>query len=436
MLQRILSRPVALIVVAALGMTAALAQDPAIPAGRGGRGGRGGSGRGPQAPPIMSPEVSADRQVTFRMNAPQAQSVRVTGGDIPTINARGTMTKGANGVWEVTVGPLEPGAYRYSFNVDGITVVDPRNGAVSESLSNVSSLVVVPGSEYFDTKEVPHGAVAAITYYSTALKKFRRMHVYTPPGYESGKDKYPVFYLLHGAGDNDDAWSSVGRAGFILDNLIATKKAKPMVVVMPAGHNQNTTGGGGGRGAGAAPADPNVAPPPDEFTQDFLTDIMPYAETHYRIVTDRAHRAIAGLSMGGSQTLNVAIPHLNEFAYIGVFSSGLLGAFGGGRGGRGPGAASGPLVAAPAPDASTAATGPSQWEKQHMAELDNAGWKKGLKLVWFSTGKDDSLITTSRATVEVLNKHGYNASFHESEGAHTWLNWRNYLVQFTPQLFQ
>jgi enterochelin esterase family protein len=373
--------------------------------------------------------------VTFRINAPTAQNVRVTGGDTPNINTRGTMTKGANGAWEVTVGPLEPGAYRYAFNVDGMTVVDPRNAAVSESLSNVSSLVVVPGSEYFDTKEVPHGAVESITYYSTALKKFRRMHVYTPPGYELGKDKYPVFYLLHGAGDNDDCWTSVGRAGFIMDNLIAMKKAKPMIVVMPAGHTQNTTGGGG-RGLAAAAADPNVAPPPDEFTQDFETDLMPYAESHYRIITDRAHRAIAGLSMGGSQTLNIAIPHLNEFAYIGVFSSGLLGAFGGGRGGRGPAAASGPLVAGPAVAPAPVSSGPTVWERQHMAELDNAPWKKGLKVVWFSTGKDDSLITTSRATVELLNKHGFNASFHESEGAHTWLNWRNYLVEFTPQLFQ
>jgi enterochelin esterase family protein len=373
--------------------------------------------------------------VTFRINDPQAQSVRVTGGDIPGIGQSGTMTKAANGVWEVTVGPLDAGAYRYSFNVDGVTVVDPRNAAVSESLSNVSSLVVVPGSDYFDTKDVPHGAVASVTYYSTTLKKFRRMHVYTPPGYENGKDKFPVFYLLHGAGDNDDCWTSVGRAGFILDNLIAQKKVKPMVVIMPAGHTQNTTGGGGGGRGAAAAATPGVAPPPDEFTQDFMTDIMPYAETHYRIITDRAHRAIAGLSMGGSQTLNIAIPHLDKFSYIGVFSSGLIGSFGGGRGGRGPGAATGPAVAAPAPPA-PAATGPTPWETQHMAELDNAAWKRGLKLVWFSTGRDDGLITTSRATVDLLNKHGFNASFRDSAGAHTWLNWRDYLVEFTPQLFQ
>jgi len=422
MLQKILS------VVAVLSLSVAFAQQPA--------GGRGGSGRGPQLPPVMSPEVSADRTVTFRIAAPNAQNVRITGGDIPNIAQHAQMTKGANGVWEATIGPLDAGAYRYNFNVDGVTVTDPRNAAVSESLSNVWSLVVVPGSDNFDTKDVPHGAVASVTYYSTALKKFRRMHVYTPPGYENGKDKYPVFYLLHGAGDNDDAWTSVGRAGFVFDNLIATKKAKPMIVVMPAGHTQNTTGGGGaGRGAATSVA-ANVAPPPDEFTQDFETDLMPYAESHYRIITDRAHRAIAGLSMGGSQTLNIAIPHLDKFSYIGVFSSGVLG--GGGRG-RGPAAASGPLVASnpvAAPTAAPVPTGPSVWEQQHLAELDNAASKKGLKLVWFSTGRDDSLITTSRATVDMLNKHGFNASFRDSAGAHTWLNWRDYLVEFTPQLFQ
>src|SRR6185312_1927874 len=295
-------------------------------------------------------------------------------------------------------------AYRYNFNVDGVSTIDPRSPFISESNNNVWSLVYVPGSDFMDTKNVPHGTVAEVTYYSTALSTFRRMHVYTPPGYERGSEKYPVFYLLHGAGDNDDAWTSVGRAGFILDNLIATKKAKPMVVFMPAGHTREMTGGGRGAGAGA-PAGP------DEFTQDFETDLMPYAESHYRVLNDRAHRAIAGLSMGGSQTLNIAIPHLDKFSYIGVFSSGLLGVLRGGANSE-------------------------AWEAEHKAELTNASWKKGLKLVWFSTGKDDSLNPTSRATVDLLNKYGYNASFHESPGAHTWINWRNYLVEFAPQLFQ
>ena len=172
----------------------------------------------------------------MRHLAPKADAVRLSGGDIPGNGQGAEMTKGTNGVWEVTLGPIQPGAYRYNFNVDGVSVIDPRSSAISESNNNVWSLVNVPGADFMDTKDVPHGAVAAVTYYSSSLKKFRRMHVYTPPGYELGKGKFPVFYLLHGAGDCDEAWTSVGRAGFILDNLLASGKAKPMVVVMPAGH--------------------------------------------------------------------------------------------------------------------------------------------------------------------------------------------------------
>jgi enterochelin esterase family protein len=365
----------------------------------------GRGGRGPQAPQFQSVDVQADRHVAFKLYAPQAQAVRLAGGDIPG-NGRGApMTKAENGVWEATLGPIEPGAFRYNFNIDGVSVIDPRNSSISESNTNVWSMFYVPGADFMDTKDVPHGAVSAVNYYSSVLKRWRRMHVYTPPGYELGQGKFPVFYLLHGAGDCDEAWTSVGRAGYILDNMIAAKKAKPMVVVMPAGHT--STG-------------PRVPGAQDEFPQEFITDILPYAESHYRITADRTHRAIAGLSMGGGHTLNIAIPHLEKFAYIGVYSSGIFGIVpGAGRGG------------APA----AAPVGPS-WEEQHKAELDNTAAKKGLKLLWFSTGVDDGLITTTRATVDMLKKHAFTPVFKESAGAHTWINWRNYLNEFAPQLFQ
>src|SRR6516165_5159100 len=217
-------------------------------------------GRGPQGPVVVSPEVQRDRHVTFRILAPKAEAVKLTGSDIPGNQQAAALTKGENGVWEVTLGPIDPGAYRYNFNVDGVSTIDPRNPSISESNNNVWSMFYLPGAEFMDTQEVPHGAVASVNYYSTVLKKWRRMHVYTPPGYEMGSGKYPVFYLLHGAGDCDEAWTSVGRAGFILDNLIAVKKAKPMVIVMPAGHTSQTLGGrgGGGRGAGG----------PDQFVQE------------------------------------------------------------------------------------------------------------------------------------------------------------------------
>jgi enterochelin esterase-like enzyme len=379
----------------------------------------------PQAPAVTSPEVRADRRVTFRVFAPTAQKVELRSpGDIPGIGGRGVappqLTKTSDGVWETTVGPVPAGAYRYIFTVDGVTVVDARNPATSQTNTTVYSLAVVPGSDVFDTKNVPHGAVASVHYNSTALGGIRRMHVYTPPGYDAGRDRFPVLYLLHGAGDVDDSWTSVGRAGFILDNLIAANKAVPMIVVMPAGH---VNGAGAALGAtvpaSAAQGMPGIGSGPDPFVSDFLTDLLPYVEKNYRVLTDRNSRAIAGLSMGGNQTLNIGIPQLQKFAYIGVFSSGIID---GGRRG--------------APGAADAAPVGVAWEKQNAAALDNAANRKGLRLLWFSTGKEDFLLATTRGTVDLLKKHGFSPVFIESEGAHTWLNWRDYLSEFAPQLFQ
>lgn len=387
-----------LVVIPILGSQAA--QQPARPGTPptvGGRGGRGGAARA-----VISAEVLPDRQVTFRIAAPQATDVRFASSDIFNLGAKAQMTKNDGGVWETTIGPLEPGAYRYNFSVNGVSTTDPQSPLISESNTRVQSLLVVPGSEYMDTKDVPRGAVAQITYYSKSLGRFRRMHIYTPPGYEANQERYPIFYLLHGAMDNDNAWTSVGRAGFILDNMIAAGKVKPMIVVMPAGHTTASNSMGGllrGRTAGDAPQR-------DEFFEDFVNDVMPYAQSHYRVLADRSHRAIAGLSMGGAQTLNVAFAHLDKFAYIGVFSSGIFG------------------------------NGTSVWEQSHLTALDDTDLKKGLKLIWFSTGVEDSLISNSRSTVDMLRKHGFTVTYKESDGAHTWSNWRAYLIEFAPQLFQ
>lgn len=431
---------------AAIFTSFALAQ-PAPQAG--GRGGRG--------PAVISPEVQPDGRVTFRIAASKAQTVTLSAGDINVLFTGGgagaiagtnIMTimpsaplpqggpqfeKNDSGIWEATVGPLPPGAYRYVFQVDGVRTLDPVNTRTAESNTNVWSLFSVPGAEMMDVADVPHGAVASIVYYSSVLKTTRRMHIYTPPGYEAANLKYPVFYLLHGAGDTDDAWTSVGRAQFILDNLIAAKKAKPMIVVMPAGHQPGV--GMGGRGA--APAE---APAVNPFTDEFITDMLPYVEKHYRTINDRQHRAIAGLSMGGSQTLDIAFTHLALFGQIGVFSSGAT--LGGGR--RGPAAPAAPAAAAgpggpgadpPSPQAAPPPAPPS-WETRHLADLDNPSLKRGTKLIWLSTGKDDGLIASTRATVEILKKHGFEPVFVESPGAHSWFNWRNYLIEFAPQLFQ
>jgi enterochelin esterase family protein len=222
-------------------------------------------------------------------------------------------------------------------------------------------------------------------------------------------------YLLHGAGDVDESWSTVGRAGFILDNLIASRKTKPMLIVMPAGH-VNGAGSALGAPAASGPENPGLGSGPDPFVSDFVTDLMPYVEKNYRVLTDRQNRAIAGLSMGGYQTLNIAVPHLDRFAYIGVFSSGILDA----AGARG---------AAPAQFGEA-------WEKRNVASLDNAAARRGVKLLWFGTGKDDFLIETTKSSVALMKKHGFAPVFVESEGGHTWLNWRDYLSEFAPQLFR
>jgi enterochelin esterase family protein len=243
-----------------------------------------------------------------------------------------------------------------------------------------------------DTQRVAHGSVAEVHYFSTALGRTRRMHVYTPPGYEKSRDTYPVFYLLHGAFDGDDSWSTIGRAGFIVDNLIASGDARPMIVVMPDGHTARFGGGGG----------LNTA----DFVREFMADIKPYVESTYRIRKGRAATAIAGLSMGGAQTLDIAFGDLESYGYVGVFSSGVFGI-----------------------------ANNSDWEKAHGAQLGDSALKRGLELVWFSTGKDDFLLDTTKATVAMLEKHGFDVVYEESAGGHTWINWREYLAKLAPQLF-
>ncbi len=352
----------------------------------------------PGQPPLISPEVTDGNKITFRIMAPNADTVRLSGSDIPGSMRGFLMNKKDSGVWEFTTDELVPGAYRYNFNVDGVTVADPINPLTSESNMNSWSLAVLPGNELMDTNDVPHGAVSEVTYYSETLGKFRRMHVYTPPGYEKNAKKYPVFYLLHGAWDSDDSWSTVGRAGFIIDNLIAKGEAVPMVVVMPAGHTGPINRGGFNMGS---------------FVDDFNNEIKPYIESHYRVKTDRANRAMAGLSMGGGHTVDIAVPNLKDYAYIGVFSSGVF------------------SLGRPADQQQ----GPS-YEEMHAKVLDDASLKKGLKVFWFGTGKDDFLVQTTRMTVEMFKKHGFDVVYDETEGAHTWLVWRDYLIDFVPKLFK
>ncbi len=358
-----------------------------------------------QRPPAFrSIEVSEERAITFKIHATQAESVRLTSSDLPGLPQGGLeMSKDEENVWQATTPVVPAGAYRYHFNVDGLSVIDPRNPATSEANSNTFSLVVVPGSDAFDLRDVPHGSIAQIKYFSKSLKKFRRFHVYTPPGYETGTDKLPVLYLLHGATDSDASWSTVGQAGNILDNLLDAGNAKPMIIVMPAGHTGQFSFGPGS----------SFENQMSEFVVDFQQDIRPLVESRFRVSTERQHRAIAGLSMGGAQTLDVGMANLADFAYLGVFSSGV---FGIDRGGleSGSGAA---------------------FKSKYEAVLTDPEIKKDLRLIWVATGKDDFLLKTSQATVEALKSLDFEVTYKETEGGHTWLNWRDYLHEFAPLLF-
>jgi enterochelin esterase-like enzyme len=351
----------------------------------------------PGVPVLVSPEVLADRRIIVRFYAPQAREVRIffeRGGD--------SLKKGEDGVWQATLGPLDPGAYRYGFTVDGASVTDPRNIETERMQVVTRSILYVPGAAFMDETKVPHGAVGVVNYYSSALKKFRRFHLYTPPGYEANQEKYPVLYLLHGANESDESWSVMGRAAFLLDNLIAERRAVPMIVVMPNGHIDQTPPNVAWGVSTSGPLKGELV----DFVNEFAADIMPYIDSHYRTIADRSHRAIAGLSMGGTQTLNIAFGNLDRFSALGVFSSGIL---------------VGSL---------------EEWEKDHRSVLDDARLKKGLKTIWFSTGSSDPFINNSRAAVEMLKKHGFAPSFEETAGSHSWVNWRNYLHEFVPQLFR
>ena len=288
--------------------------------------------------------------------------------------------------------------YIYWFDVDGVPVADPRNNRPRVNMTTVRSLLEVPGasSDFFAEKAVPHGGVTAVYYQSKALGIPRRMHVYTPPGYATSGQRYPVLYLLHGSGDNDQSWLMAGRANFIFDNLIAAGKAKPMIVVMPAGHTSGAMSAGTVSQSG-----------PDAFARDLMTDVIPYAEQNYRTLRGRENVAIAGLSMGGQQTLNIGLTNLDTFSQMGVFSSGWFGQDGAGN-----------------------------FARNHQALLADPTLNERIKLFWFATGKDDFVLPSTKAALALLDHHTIRYSYKETDGAHTWPNWRAYLNEFAPLLFR
>jgi enterochelin esterase-like enzyme len=377
--------------------------------------------------PPKSPDIHADRTVTFRLMAANASEVTLNGSWDGATNIK--MTKDPSGVWSTTVGPLAAQLWGYWYMVDGVKALDPGNAETERDGARYDNLLMISGpeSEWWDFKDVPHGTVQAVWYPSPTLKlTSRRMMVYTPPGYETGNQKYPVLYLLHGGGGDEDAWLTMGRANIIMDNLIAAGKTKPMIVVMPNGNATQTVSQG--YGFGPTPARQSVqapAPPPVQaaaagggrsgapggrggtpqpyagsYPESLVKDVIPFVEKRFRVLVAKDDRAIAGLSMGGGHTLAATNNNPGVFAYIGVFSSGPR-----------------------TPD--------ETFQKQ--LEAVKAG---GVKFYWLGAGTTDMAREGTVTLAELVKKDGFRTSYREIPGRHYWFLWRDFLAQYAQVMFQ
>ena len=373
------------------------AQAPAAANGKAPAAGKAKGKGGPATPAQPGFKINPDHSVTFTLRAPDATTVTV-GGDFGNT---APMTKGADGSWTATVGPLRPAIYNYNFTVNGVRVVDPGNPWIgSADRSSGSALLEVRGDSAvpWDPRPVPHGTLHIHYYNSKTFQNALRMvYVYTPPGYESSTARYPALYLMHGAGGSESSWFTAGRANIILDNLIADGNAKPMVVVMPYG-----------RAGVSTTIDPFGAPPGPQgnpvFPNDVVADILPFMEKNYRLIANADNRAIAGLSMGGNQTLHIGLNNLDTFHAIGAFSPVIFNA---------------------------------TVEQDHpKAFADVAATNKKLKLFYIYCGVDDTLFESNKSFHALLDEKKIKHTFVETKEAHVWRNWREYLADFAPRLFQ
>jgi len=351
----------------------------------------------PQMPPwLVTPEVHSDNTVTFRFLAPNAQDVKLAREGTEPVE----MQKDDKGVWTVTTAALEPDYYGYSIIVDGIRMLDPYNHLLVPNLLTPANAVHIPGPGLpWEVNDVPHGEIHHHFYKSTVCNDDRDYYVYTPAGYNpTAKTKYPVLYLLHGYSDDTSGWTAVGHANVILDNLIAQGKAKPMIVVMPLGYGtMEIIRLGWGAWGHTEVRDENFS----KFREMLLTEVIPRVESEYRVDKDRKMRAIAGLSMGGSETLLTGLNNLDKFAWIGAFSSGGI---------------------------------PDDFDKDFPG-LD-AKANQQIRLLWIACGTEDRLITVNRKFREWLKEKGIQHADIETPGMHTWMVWRRDLAEFAPQLFR
>lgn len=346
--------------------------------------------RRPQGPPpVRSAEIAEDRRVTFRIRAPKAEEVYVNG---QWPSGRTAMTQDTNGVWSVTVGPVDPGVWEYSLQLDGVSMIDPANPAIKPMREPRTSILHIPGQPplLHDFREVPHGAVHQHTYRSRSLGRLRDLAVYTPPDYDrDASARFPLLVLQHGSGDNHATWVTHGKAHWILDNLIALGRARPMVVLMLDGHAAVGSGSGG-------PGNNTAL-----FEKDLLEDALPLVESAYRVKPGAEHRGIVGLSMGGGQSLTIGLNHLERFSWVGGFSASV-----------------------PSPDAIRATL-------DHSTQTNER-----LKLLWIACGKDDFLLTRNQTFISTLQEKGIRHEWFLTEGNHSWPVWRTYLGDFLPRLFQ
>ena len=370
---------------------------------------------------IKSPEILPDKKVTFRMQAPQAVKVELTGDFLPTTKQEtpfGTfdvpgvieLTKNQQGVWEFTTPePLAPELYSYTFIVDGARVTDPNNVYMIRDVGSVTSVFIIDGgiADLYKVNDVPHGSVTRRWYESPTLKMTRRITIYTPPGYETSKDKYPVFYLLHGAGGDEEAWIALGRASQILDNLIAKGKAKPMIVVMTNGNvTQKAAPGESERGM-YKPSFMEDTRMNGEFEAAF-PDVIKFVESNYRTLNNKANRAIAGLSMGGFHSMYISLNFPDKFDYVGLYSAAIM---------------------PPQPGV----TSPMY---ENMDEKLKVQFAKPPKLYWIACGNTDFLFEANTNFRKMLEEKKYPFVYRESPEGHIWKNWRIYLTEFVPMLFK
>lgn len=350
---------------------------------------------------LVSPLVADDGRATIQIYAPQAEDVDLVG-DWMATRTPVALTKQANGVWSTTIGPLAPDFYSYTLIVDGVRTLDPRNAMIKQGNTSVDNMFLVPGDAvaYAMNQRVPHGTVRKEWYDSETLGMQRRMHVYTPPGYDASRDRYPVLYLLHGGGDEDSGWSTIGRAGFILDNLIAAGDAEPMLVVMPNGSLPPAPS------SDTASDDARRSDNQARFSRELMDNVVPYIERNFRVRANAENRAIAGLSMGGGHTMRVLADHPDQFAYVAIWSAGLF------------------------------SQSPEDYMNAHRAFLADAQRVNDtVELLSIVVGEDDFARPGSERLAELYAGHGLEHEVEITRGGHTWLNWRAYLRDFAPRLF-